>query len=312
MSESIFDNFEITDDNLDLDPLNQVIVNPKTKSSSFTIIVDSYEQKPYTFRNITGDARDDRATIKVKTVRKRLPMGDYAILDVPGIAIERKSKEDLFGSVGNGPRRENFIERLRKMQSTLRFGAVVIECYPNEAYLNPPEHSSLNPKVVFRTSLSWAIQFPLIHWIWCLDRDIAEQTTYRLLEKYWEHETSEKYKHHNRPIDQNLEAYQLGILSRMTSRETEAGYRQDNPLRLSWQRGWDFWSTHGCDGDRGKVYEIGEMDRENDKPKKTSKKSSKKDQIEPLPGQASFLEDENNEGKQLDNIITKIKNSIER
>lgn len=295
MSESAFSGFEITDDDTEAEATDFISPSDvKPRTCPFTILFDSLEQKPYTFSSIIGDAKDDYSPITVKTVKKRLSVADYAIKDVPGIAIERKSKEDLFGSVANGTKRDNFLERLRKMQTQLKFGAVVIECYQEEIYLDPPTHSSLNPKTVFRTSLSWAIQFPLIHWYWCKDRDAAEQTTFRLLEKYHEHETSSKYKHHNKPLDNSIEAFELGIKSRMTSRECQVGYSKDNPLLLDWKRGWTFWSNLGCDGDLGSYYNIGELPPSEVAEAVVSYKAAKKgkntDKIKPLRNQTSFLD----------------------
>ena len=128
----------------------------KPRECPFTIIRDSNEQLPYLFQSIVGDSRDEYAPLIVKTVRKKLPVADYSIVGLPGIAIERKSKADLFSSMGDKAKRENFIERLRKMQTTLKYGAIVIECYPEEMYIDPPIHTKLNPKTVYRSTISWA------------------------------------------------------------------------------------------------------------------------------------------------------------
>jgi hypothetical protein len=171
------------------------------------------------------------------------------------------------------------------MQTILSYGAIVVECNSDELYEDPPHHTSLNPKSVYRTCLSWTMQFPLVHWFWCKDREFAEQTVYRLLEKWYQHETDTRYKHHNKPIDQNLNAYREGMTARMAVTETEVPYFQGNPLRLSWLRGWGFASTHLYEGDLGILHELGQMPDEsgNSKPKKKPKVDESG--YKPLPGQ---------------------------
>lgn len=309
MSESAFSNFSITDDDADAEATEVISPSDLTpRPGLFTILYDSLEQKPYTFSNIIGDAKDDHAPILVKTVKKRLKVADYSILGLESIAIERKSKEDLFSSVANGQKRENFIERLRKMQSTLRFGAVVIEAYKQDIFDNPPIHTSLNPKTVYRSTLSWAIQFPLIHWMWARDRDEAEQITYRLLEKYWHHETSTKYVSHNKPISNHMDAFKLGVIARMSANEFEAPYCREHELRLPFNEGWDFHSNHFLSGDRGVIYEKGETPPSEIataliayKGKKGKVTPEDGKQRKPLAGQKSFIESDDELGDMFDN-----------
>jgi hypothetical protein len=228
--------------------------------SPFVILVDSYEQLPYKFENIIGDYRQDYKPILVRTRRKRLPTGDYAIENCPGILIERKSKEDLFQSVRNGQKRENFLGRLRRMQDTLKYGSVIVECNSDDLYLNPPEWCDVSPKSVYRTILAWSQAYPLVHWHFCADRDFAEQTCYRILEKFFVHESIEKYQHHNKVMDDSLEAFRLGFLARRAVNEAEIPHPEGSYLRTSWLRGWGFASTHYMGGDSGKLVEIGQLD----------------------------------------------------
>lgn len=294
MNEHTFDNFyDHKDDGLsEPDELD----NCKPIDSPFTIVVDSNEQLPYTFSDIKGDFRDDYAPIRVRTIKKAVRagnkrVGDYALLEVPGIAIERKSKADLFSSVSDTAKRENFIERLRVMSANLKCGAVIIECYQSEIFNDPPPFTKLSPTAVYRSTLSWGIQFPLIHWHWAEDRESAEQLAYRLLEKYYQHETDVKYKHHNKPIDANLEAMKQGIIARMTVNEMVIPYCEGNPLRLSWLKGWEFYSTNWLGGQRGVLSESGKTLSPSKKPKKTKSKPNLEVAHVPLPGQTSFLDD---------------------
>lgn len=226
--------------------------------SPFVVLVDSNEHAPFAWQvggpeEIVGDYRDDYAPIRVRTTRRRLEVADYAIEGVPGIAVERKSKADLFGSVASKSRRDNFVQRLRRMQETLRYGAIVVECYPDEILFDPPAHTSFNPKAVYRTALSWSQQFPFVHWHFCMSKEWAAQVTYRLLEFFFRHEADEKYKLHNRIVDNCLGAFQEGIIARKVTREIAVPYPPGHPFRLQWLRGWGFYSVHFAGGDLGNL-----------------------------------------------------------
>ena len=221
-----------------------------------------------------------------------LPVADYSIVGYKGIAVERKSKADVFASLANTQKRENFLERLRKMQTTLEYGAVVIECTQKEMITDPPEFTNLNPKAVYHTAISWELQFPAIHWTWLPDRASSEEHVYRLFEKYYQHKVDGKYRHHNKPIEQHLEAFRAGQIARWWVSEEEIPYPLENPLRLSWLRGWGFASSHLKGGDNGVLYELGH------RPKTEESKSKKKGKAEglhkPLPNQTSFLDEDSN------------------
>jgi ERCC4-type nuclease len=319
MSESIFDlGFDIEDsqdtENEESYEVDSSEVEPR--ECPFVIRRDSNEQLPYLFQNIVGDSKSDYAPIKVRTIKKPVkPAGDYSIEGMPEIAIERKSKADFFSSMASNSKRDNFIDRLRKMQSTLKYGAVVIECYPDELYENPSEHTKINPKTLYRSTLSWAQQFPLIHWHWCKNRQWAEQVVFRILEKFYQHETDTKYKHHNKVIDSHEEAFRLGVLARMTGKEIEALYGQGNPLRLSWLRGIDFYSTNWLSGERAIIYEQGELPPSEVAlavaEHKKAKKSKNIDGVQrkPLKGQRSFIEEPKDP---LDGLVDQIEKSINK
>jgi ERCC4-type nuclease len=137
------------------------------------IIIDTREQNPYIFTNIKP---------KPKIIYKGLKTGDYSIsgFEQSGISIERKSLSDLFGSVGGGRKRfENEFKRLSKFD----YPALILEGGLNDIFLNPPGHTKMNPKSVFRTLLSWSIRYGVYIWT-PPDRVFAEKLTYLLLEKY--------------------------------------------------------------------------------------------------------------------------------
>lgn len=82
------------------DPAASTIVCP------FTVVADTREQHVYTFENLWSGPVGKSPRLMVPIARQALTTGDYSILGMPGIAIERKSKEDLYQSIARG--RANF------------------------------------------------------------------------------------------------------------------------------------------------------------------------------------------------------------
>lgn len=72
--------------------------------STFTIVKDTREKKPYTFKGY-----------KVRT--KKLDSGDYSILGhTKKIIIERKSLADLFGTITVRKNLERFLKELKRLE----------------------------------------------------------------------------------------------------------------------------------------------------------------------------------------------------
>lgn len=170
--------------------------------SPFAVVVDSREQKPYTFEHIPyrKKLKDGQPNIiAVPIVKQILATGDYsiAVKEVDGngqtrwssplpITIERKSLADFYSSAG---RRANFLGRLQRMQDEFNFACIMVEAELSEVLWKPPKFSKLPPKTVFRTVLAWQQRFPKIHWWFVPGREFAEAATYRILERFHiEHE----------------------------------------------------------------------------------------------------------------------------
>jgi DNA excision repair protein ERCC-4 len=140
----------------------------KAASNRLKIIIDSREQLPFSF-----DGLD------VETVREKLDAGDYSLVDLPGIAIERKAPGDLLSCMGVG--RERFVQELERLQE-LEYSAVVVECdFPD---LLCGMHGGINPKSVAGTLAAWSQRFPGTHWFMMPDRRWAEKWTYKLLDRF--------------------------------------------------------------------------------------------------------------------------------
>lgn len=174
---------------------------PKVYIPPFRVVACVNEGIPYRFSNLRTDKSDGERPIIVQVVTKPLyQMGKMAV-EVKGqtytkgladysieglehrIQIERKSIEDLYGTLGG--RRDEFEAEICRLNHC-DYAAVVIEGNWRDT-LQQPGHSSLNPKVISRTAQSWSIRYPRVHWWTCEGREHAEVWTFRLLEMFWRH-----------------------------------------------------------------------------------------------------------------------------
>lgn len=154
----------------------------------FTIVVDSREQLPYAFSGMTGQVGE---ALAVPTIVKGLASGDYSIEGMEDqVAIERKSLDDLYGSVTWGRDRfEREIQRLNDL-SAGGFAAVMIEATWPEI-MSPLEYrpgweNRTEPRSVEGTIASWSIRYPRVHWWACGDRRGGELRTFSILRKFWD------------------------------------------------------------------------------------------------------------------------------
>ena len=151
----------------------------------FKVVVDSREQLPYEFSGMIGPSDE---ALMVPTVVKGLPSGDYSIEGFEDqVAVERKSLDDLYGSVTWGRDRfEREIERLNSYQSAF----VVIEATWQEimapSEYRPGWENRTEPRSVEGTIVAWSIRYSRVHWWACGDRRGAEQRTFSILRKFWQ------------------------------------------------------------------------------------------------------------------------------
>jgi ERCC4-type nuclease len=146
------------------------------------VLIDSREQLPFRFTGLRADAKQGRRPLAVTTLSQLLPTGDYSLEGLHDqVAVERKSLADLFHTLGQGRERfERELERLAAMQ----FAAVVVEADWLKILSDPPDHSRLNPKTIFRSVIAWQQRFPRVHWWPCPNRRFAEIVTLRILERF--------------------------------------------------------------------------------------------------------------------------------
>ncbi|MBU1074438.1 hypothetical protein KKG45_14450 [bacterium] len=134
----------------------------------FTIAVDTREQQPYQF---------DGAEVVTLTT------GDYSIVGLEDrVTIERKSKADAYGSLGQGRARfRREFERLAEFD----YAVVVVEdTVPG--FLHRPAHSKMNPRAAIGSLLAWSVRYR-VPVFFAGDREHGRALTRKLLQMYWKY-----------------------------------------------------------------------------------------------------------------------------
>jgi hypothetical protein len=209
---------------------------PSQKSfvtAPFTVLVDTAEQYPFTFRGIRTDADKGYAYWMVPSQRANLgrhphSMGDYSIAGAVGsVAIERKGKEDAWGTIlgwttgweadrvlaGRRERFEQELANLNEMESAI----VICEATLGELTTTAPQwgvkSGELNGKIFFRSVLSYQQRFPRVQWCFADNTRMAEQAAFRWLFRYWKEHlkgkdqwVSTRKTFDNEPLDNGIES----------------------------------------------------------------------------------------------------------
>jgi len=164
-------------------PAQEFIVNP------FTVIIDQREKAPFSFTGIQSDADTKFAPLVIPTRLELLVTGDYTIEGFePDITVERKSVADLIGTLTAG--RDRFEDELSRAQE-MKFAAVVVEGDWSAIMQHCKESAERNQKrapsvkTIFRSVVTFQQRFMRVHWWFCADRRMAEQATFRILERYF-------------------------------------------------------------------------------------------------------------------------------
>lgn len=111
---------------------------------TFTIIIDSREQKPYKF-------------LKYKTEILALSEGDYSIKGFENeFALERKSLSDFVSSITSG--RSRFEKEIIRAKKNLKYFAVIIESNFNDIW-NKRLYSRINRAAIINTALFWSVKY---------------------------------------------------------------------------------------------------------------------------------------------------------
>lgn len=130
------------------------------------VVVDDRERLPYEFPS---------------WVPGRLPTGDYSLVGFESeVAVERKSKEDAYRSLGAD--RDRFEAEVKRL-SEFRYPALVIESSLPD-FLVPPPLSSMHPRAAIATLLAWSVRYRLPIFF-CGDRWHAQALVGHVLRFYW-------------------------------------------------------------------------------------------------------------------------------
>ena len=140
--------------------------------SEFTILVDSREQKPFTFEGYS-----------VETEEATLETGDYAVkgkYGESGFAVERKAKSDFLNSITHERDRfEREIERADGWNAPL---PVVVEA-PWLEFTQGNYYRDINPNSIIGTVEKWPNYYN-VDFFFSDSREEAESKTFDFL-KWW-------------------------------------------------------------------------------------------------------------------------------
>lgn len=133
------------------------------------IIIDSREKRAWTFGRWP-----ERRHVRVGALKS----GDYSLAGFSGkgVAIERKSLNDLFGSMTSG--RLRFYDELRRL-GEFGMAALVVEA-DEQVVLRGSQRTAVSAARMLRTLYAWCANFKIqVHF--CNNAAEAEAKAYRLL-----------------------------------------------------------------------------------------------------------------------------------
>ncbi len=150
----------------------------------WTLTVDRREQTPWLFEDLMIGTGDSKKKLILPKTFGTLKQGDYSIQGMADqIAIERKSKSDLYGTIGSG--RSRFVRELGRLD-TLKFAAVIIEAEWLDCINNPPERAKMTPASINGSIVAWQQRFTRVHWWFLPGRYVASKQCWKILHRFWE------------------------------------------------------------------------------------------------------------------------------
>jgi DNA-binding ferritin-like protein (Dps family) len=166
---------------------------PKFEVCPFSIVIDSNESAPWQFLGIKTRAKaGSKFPLVVRTIKKPMwnmgrdqwgtGLADYSIDGLEEeIQIERKSIDDLFGTLGQ--RRQNFKREISRLNDQCKVAYVIVE--GSWGHIARYTDHGPDPSSVVGTIISWSQRFQKVHWVIAGTRDMAERLAFRCLERYW-------------------------------------------------------------------------------------------------------------------------------
>lgn len=132
------------------------------------VVVDSREQKPYSF--------------DLLTMVSALPTGDYSLLGLEGIAaVERKELGDLINcATFQRPRFERELERSNSMKRLF----VVVEGSLSQIDAGN-YRSKANSNAILSSFIAWETRYDAVRFVFCENRKLAQKLTEKILFRFW-------------------------------------------------------------------------------------------------------------------------------
>lgn len=150
--------------------------------SAFTVVCDTREQAPWTFKKLKKKVKGVMQPLDVLTIRRGLKTGDYSILGYESkIVVERKSVADLVGTITTG--RERFESELERMEE-MDFAAVIIEGTWSDMLTYCIAKTEMNPVSLDSSILTFMMRYRGAHWLFRPSRFSAMKTAYKLFDLY--------------------------------------------------------------------------------------------------------------------------------
>lgn len=146
------------------------------------VLVDHREKLPYEFAGLRADQAEGGRPLVIGWHTCHLATGDYTLDGYAHrIAVERKSLEDLYGTLGQ--HRDRFVDELHRL-NLLEWACVVVEAEWSRILYDPPTFSQLRPKTISRSVIAWQQRFPRVHWLFVPDRRHGEAFTFQVLRRF--------------------------------------------------------------------------------------------------------------------------------
>lgn len=143
-------------------------------------VIDTREQTPFALWDL-DDWRGEKIG-KDRVIRGTLKTGDYSVRGFESAAaVERKSFDDLFGSLTYG--RDRLLDEIERARE-LKFFGFVIEAPLWKISQGHSRMGRFTGDDAVRSILSWQVRYPWVHWHWCDNRTEASLVTVRLLERF--------------------------------------------------------------------------------------------------------------------------------
>lgn len=151
--------------------------------SMFEIVIDTREQHPWMFENITVKRNKQDKMLVVGTVRGKLKTGDYSIKGYENqLAVERKSPEDLINTVAHS--RDRFIRELERLNE-MEWGCVLVEEEWKATMVYCSQHTGFSPVSLDSSILAWMQRYKNVHWVFRPGRFAAAKTCWKICDRFW-------------------------------------------------------------------------------------------------------------------------------